>query len=109
MCGLQKWVQPGLGIRCIDVLIVTISPIPITLLVDGEMTVPLIVEFLVPPAWRRQKEGNSVLGYPSKSKVQSSNGLIQRVKDLKSYVKGQGAKGCSKNHSVLSPPPQPGS
>ena len=76
MCGLQKWVQPGLGICCIDVLIVTTSPIPITLLVDGEMTVPLIVEFLVPPAWRRQKEGNSVLGYPSKSKVQSSNVMV---------------------------------
>lgn len=40
------------------------------------MTGPLIVEFLVPPAWRRQKEDNSVLGYKSKSKVLSSNGLI---------------------------------
>lgn len=105
MCGLQKWVQPGLGICCIDVLIVTVSPIPITLLVDGEMTGPLIVEFLVPPAWRRQKEDNSVLGYTSKSKVLSSNGLIQRVKDLSHMLKVRGQRAALRTIQFSLPGP----
>lgn len=54
----------GLGINYIDVLVDTHKS---QLIVDGEMIVPLIVEFLVPPAWRREERENPVLGCTSKN------------------------------------------
>lgn len=54
----------GLGIEYTDVLMDTRKS---QLIVDGETVIPLIVEFLVPPAWRREERQNPMLGGTSKN------------------------------------------
>lgn len=54
----------GLGIEYIDVLMDTHES---QLIVDGQMITPLIVEFLVPPAWKREERQNRMLGCTSKN------------------------------------------
>lgn len=59
-CGLQEQTQVGLGLNCSDVL-VAIQRVPCVHpscggCKDGlKAAVPLIVEFLVPPAWGRER------------------------------------------------------